>query len=405
MSMKKPRIFINMHYMELGGAERALLGLLYAIDTNKVDVDLFINQHTGPFMKLIPSKINLLPEIPAYSVIEKPLSEAIKNGQIGVVLGRSVARMKYRYYLRKKRIDNDGTATHFVMEDVTPFLPSLKHLGHYDLAISFLDPPHIVQDKVDATKKIEWIHTDFSGGKFRYDAALTYNRWDANDYIISISDDVTKQFLTAFPNLKDKIIKIENIIPRDLVIGQADTGHWPEYVGMEKDVVKICSVGRLSYPKNFDSIPTIAKVLKSKGLKFHWWIVGPGDVDYYMNRVNQEGVEDCVSFIGGRDNPYPYMKNCDLYVQPSRYEGKAVTVQEAQMLARPVIITRYPTSDSQLTDGEDGIICEMDNESIANAIYNLASDKKRMKELGQKAAEMHCGNVEEVEKLYELLEG
>ena len=65
----KPRIFINMHYMEIGGAERALLGLLNAIDTNKVDVDLFINQHTGEFMKLIPKKINLLPEI-GFSITE-----------------------------------------------------------------------------------------------------------------------------------------------------------------------------------------------------------------------------------------------------------------------------------------------------------------------------------------------
>lgn len=400
----KPRIFINMHYMELGGAERALLGLLYAIDTENVDVDLFINQHTGPFMKLIPEKVNLLPEIPAYSVIEKPLIEAIKKGQFGVVFGRFIARLKYRWYLKRNRIDNDGTASHFVMENVIRFLPSLKHLGHYDMAISFLDPPHIVQDKVDSDKKIEWIHTDFSGNQFHYDTALTYNRWNANDYIISISDDVTRQFLSAFPKLKDKIIKIENIIPKDLVIGQAETGHCPEYDRVDKDVMKICSVGRLSYQKNFDNIPTIAKILKSQGLKFHWWIIGPGDVDYYMDIVKLEGVEDCVSFIGGRDNPYPYMKKCDLYIQPSRYEGKAVTVQEAQMLARPVIITRYPTSSSQIVDGFDGIICEMDIESIAKTIIKLASDKKKMKELGLKSAEMHYGNVEEVEKLYKLIE-
>lgn len=401
--MKKPRIFINMHYMELGGAERALLGLLYALDTDKVDVDLFINQHTGPFMKLIPEKVNLLPEIPAYSVIEKPLIEAIKKGQFGVVFGRFIARLKYRWYLKRNRIDNDGTASHFVMENVIRFLPSLKHLGHYDLAISFLDPPHIVQDKVDSDKKIEWIHTDFSGNQFHYDTALTYNRWNANDYIISISDDVTRQFLSAFPKLKDKIIKIENIIPKDLVIGQAETGHCPEYDRVDKDVMKICSVGRLSYQKNFDNIPTIAKILKSQGLKFHWWIIGPGDVDYYMDIVKLEGVEDCVSFIGGRDNPYPYLKNCDLYVQPSRYEGKSVTVREAQMLCKPTVITNYLTACSQIRDSVDGIVVPMDNEGCAKGIVDFLKDNEKQKNIIEYLKVHDYGNAGEVEKVYELI--
>lgn len=401
--MNKPRIFINMHYMELGGAERALLGLLYAIDTDKVDVDLFINQHTGPFMNLIPSNINLLPEVPAYSVIEKPLLTALMKGQIYVALGRLLARVKYRQYLRKNGLENDGTASHFVMEEVSRFLPSLKNYGHYDLAISFLDPPHIVQDKIDADIKIEWIHTDFSGKQFHYDTKLTHDRWATNDHIISISDDVTRQFVTAFPDLKDKIIKIENIIPKELVISQALMGSSPEYDSEHADVVKICSVGRLSYQKNFDSIPCIARLLKLRGLKFHWWIVGPGDIDEYMKIAVREGVSDCVSFIGGRENPYPYMKNCDLYVQPSRYEGKAVTVQEAQMLERPVIITRYPTSSSQIEDGQEGIICEMDNDSIAQTIFDLANNPDRMSQLGKKAKEMHPGNDIEIEKLYLLL--
>lgn len=401
---KKPRIFINMHYMELGGAERALLGLLYAIDTDKVDVDLFINQHTGPFMSLIPKNINLLPEIPAYSVIEQSFSVAIKKGQFGVVIGRLAAKLRYRSYFRRNKFENEGTATHFVMDSVIRFLPSLKRYGHYDLAISFLDPPHIVQDKVDAEKKVEWIHTDFSGGQFHYDTELTYSRWSANDHIISISDDVTKQFVSAFPDLEDKIVKIENIIPRDLVLGQAKIGECVEYNAVQNDVVKLCSVGRLNHQKNFDNVPHIAALLKRRGLKFHWWIVGPGDVVYYEDIVKKEGVEDCVSFLGGRENPYPYMMNCNLYVQPSRYEGKAITVQEAQMLARPVIITNYATASSQIVDGEDGIICEMDNESIASTIMELASNKDRMHELGKRAAEMHKGNDDEVEKLYGLIE-
>lgn len=389
--------------MELGGAERALLGLLYAIDTQKVDVDLMINQHTGPFMELIPKSINLLPELTSYSVIEKSFKEAIKKRQWGVVFGRIIAKVRYKYYLWKNSIQNDGTASHFVMDSVAPFLPSLKYLGHYDLAISFLDPPHIVQDKVDATKRVEWIHTDFSGKLFHYDNKLTYSRWAANDFIISISDDVTTRFLESFPEQKDKILKIENIIPADLVKKQAISGDCKEYDTFGVDCIKICSVGRISYAKNFECIPNVAKILKDKGLLFHWWVIGPGDTEGYNKMAASQDVSDYVSFIGPRDNPYPYMLHCDLYVQPSRYEGKAVTVQEAQMLARPVIITRYPTSGSQIQNGVDGVICELDNESIADIIFSLSKNKELRDNLGRMAAQLHAGNNEEVLKVEALL--
>lgn len=389
--------------MELGGAERALLGLLYAIDTNKVDVDLFINQHTGPFMTLIPDKVNLLPEIPAYSVIEKPLTEAIRKRQWGIMYGRLLAKLKYRYYSTINKCSLDGTITHYVMDSVIRFLPSLYQFGHYDLAISFLDPPHIVQDKVDASKRIEWIHTDFSGNNFFYNHKLTFNRWAANDFIISISDDVSKQFLVGFPKLEEKIVKIENIIPSQLIFSQAEMGECKEYLTFDSDTIKICSVGRLSHAKNFECIPIVATILKARGLNFHWWVVGPGDITPYLEIIKQEGMEDFVTFIGAKENPYPYMKQCDIYVQPSRYEGKAVTVQEAQMLGRPVVITDYPTASSQVIHGIDGIICGMKNEEIANAILDLAIDKDRMISLGRQAAEMHVGNNKEVQNLYKIL--
>ena len=97
------------------------------------------------------------------------------------------------------------------------------------------------------------------------------------------------------------------------------------------------------------------------------------------------------------------MKYCNIYVQPSIYEGKAVTVQEAQMLGKPVVITKYPTSASQILNGQDGIICELDNQSIADTITMLANDKNLQINLGKRAAEMHHGNIEEIENLYKLL--
>ena len=393
----KPRIFINMHYMEIGGAERALLGLLNAIDTNKVDVDLFINQHTGEFMKLIPSNINLLPEISAYSVIEKPITTAIKKGYIGIAFARLLAKVHYMIKNWRKNSD-DASIFNLVAKYTTPLLPALKKYGEYDLAISFLTPHNIVKEKVFAKKKIAWIHTDYT--KISVDTNAEYPIWNSFDNIISISNDVTNTFTQVFPLLKPKIIEIENILSSSFIRQQASLFEPKE---MQGDFIKLCSIGRFCYAKNFENIPFVAKELKEKGLNFKWYIIGFGDNLQTIENIKKTNTEDSVILLGKKENPYPYIVNCNIYVQPSRYEGKSVTVREAQILGKPVIITNYPTAKSQIKDGVDGVICDMDNDSIAEAIYNLAQNKEKQIEITNYLTTNDYGNECEVKKIYELL--
>lgn len=397
--MIKPRVLVNMHYMELGGAERALLGLLNAIDTDKLDVDLFLNQHTGAFMHLIPSKIYLIPEIPAYSAIERPLLKILREGHWCIAIGRLIGRLRFKRYLKKIGKSRDGSATQYAFDGVIPFLPSLKYLGHYNLAISFLDPPHIVQDKVDADIKVEWIHADWS--TVEVNDELVAPRWNRNDYIVSISEAVTNRFLKRFPQFKDKIIEIHNILSPAFVRNQAALDG--ELIGLKREGVILCSVGRIVYAKNFDSIPSIAHLLKKKGLVFHWYVIGPGDHEDIDKCIESLEVKDFVHFIGAKSNPYPWMKACDIYVQPSRYEANSVTVREAQILGKPVIITNYPTSKDQIMNGIDGIICGMDNDSIVDAILDLANDKQKQASLSEYVLAHDYGNEKEVEKIYKLL--
>ena len=398
--MRKPRIFINIHYMEIGGAERALLGFLNAIDTNKVDVDLFINQHTGEFMSLIPEKINLLPENKRYATIEKPMSEVLRKGHVDIVIARMFAKVAHWFYARKRDYahKNDASIFHYVAQYTTPLLPSLKKLGKYDLAISFLAPHNIVVKKVDAKKKIGWIHTDYTISTTNENAELPI--WNSLDHIISISPDVTTTFTKAFPSLGGKIIEIENILSPTFVREQAKMFAPKE---MERDFIKICSVGRFCEAKNYDNVPFVVKSLKEKGLKFKWFIIGYGDSSLIEENIAKTATHDCVVLLGKKDNPYPYIANCDIYAQPSRYEGKSVTVREAQMLYRPILVTNYPTSKSQIKNGFDGIICGMDNNSIADGIYKLATDEKMRNKISEHLTSHDYGNEGEINKIYELL--
>ena len=135
---------------------------------------------------------------------------------------------------------------------------------------------------------------------------------------------------------------------------------------------------------------------------FCWYIVGPGDHSAIDTLCETLGVKENVVFLGASDNPYPYIKHCDIYVHPSRYEGKSIVVREAQVLCKPVIITDYPTAHSQLTDGVDGVICPQDSKKIAEAIYSLAHDEERRTRIVDYLQTHDYTGVEEVEKLYDL---
>ena len=402
--MAKPRIFINMHYMELGGAERALLGLLNALDTDKVDVDLFLNQHTGEFMPLIPDKINLLPERRGYNAIERPMIDILKEGQFGIALGRLRARKQHKkYYSSLSDIEKtfDSSAFHYVAECVQPYLPPLDDLGEYDLAISFLQPHNVVLNKVKARKKIAWIHTDYS--TIHINAKMELPVWAGFDYIASISPDCTRSFLQTFPSLKSKIIEIENILSSDFIHGQAELLDVADE--MPKKGINLLSVGRYCHAKNYDNVPDIIKRLVDKGLKdLRWYIIGfGGDEPLIRQKIADAGMNDHVILLGKKENPYSYIKACDIYVQPSRYEGKSVTVREAQVLCKPVIVTDYPTAKSQIQDGIDGVIVPIDNEGCAQGIAKAIENQPLLDKLTEYLASHDYGNESEVNKIYALM--
>ena len=397
----KKKIFISMHYMELGGAEISLIGLLQALDYSKYDVDLFIHRHQGELMEYIPKEVNLLPEIPAYACIESPMTEALQRRQLGIVWGRMKAKWLFNYYLKKKNIPKSTAIFQYIGDCVSPALPSLSYLGEYDLAISFLNPHNIVRDKVLAKKKACWIHTDYTRIDINVEQELPV--WSSFDYIVSISPDVTKTFLQVFPSLKNKIVEIENILSADFVRKRAEEYEVSKEMPKEGNKVNILSVGRFSEAKNYDNVPDICRRIREKGVNAYWYIIGYGDEALISQRIQEAGMEHYVIILGKRSNPYPYIKACDIYAQPSRYEGKSVTVREAQILCKPVVVTNYTTAKSQIQDGTDGVIVPMDNEGCANGIANLIKNQPLQDSI---LANLHVhdyGNIEEVWKVDTLL--
>lgn len=395
----KKRMFISMHYLELGGAETALIGLLQSMDYSRYEVDLFLHSHSGEMMQFIPKEVRLLPEVKEYSMIERPMLEALRTGCFRVVMARLKAKWQFKQYLRQKKLTNSVAVFQYIGNAVTPVLPSLEYLGEYDLAISFLNPHNIVRDKVKAKKKICWIHTDYS--RIDVNAELELPVWASFDHVISISPDVTRTFLQVFPSLRNKIVEMENILSTEFVRKRAEEfDASSELVG---DGVKILSVGRFCDAKNYDNVPDICRRIREQGVNIRWFLIGYGDDSLICQRIHEAGMEKYVIILGKRFNPYPYIKACDIYAQPSRYEGKSVTVREAQMLCKPVVVTNYPTAESQISHGVDGVIVSMDNESCAKEMVDYIQNKLLQHRIVEYLKQHDFGNVGEMVKLDRVL--
>ena len=399
----KARIFIAMHYMEIGGAETALIGLLNALDPNRVDVDLFLYDHRGEMMQFIPKWVNLLPQIPKYSVLERPIVELVKRGFWGIAAGRLWAKYisKVAYKRSGSKLENNGGLDK-MSKCTAPLLPRINQSVTYDLAISFLTPHRIVAEKVKAKKKIAWIHTDYT--RVWVDAEDELKVWQKYDYVASISGDVTNTFLQVFPSLAPKIVEIENTLSPTFVRKRAELQNVDKEIRHE-GTITLLSVGRFSDAKNYDNVPDICKrLINETKLNIKWYIIGyGGDEALIRKKIKEAGMEEHVILLGKRSNPYPYIKACDIYVQPSRYEGKSVTVREAQMLCKPVVVTNYPTAPSQIRSGIDGVIVPMDNEGCANGLAEVICDKPLQERIIAHLKTHDYGNESEVEKIYTLI--
>ena len=367
------QLLFAIHYLELGGAERSLIGLLRALDYSKVKVDLFVYSHRGELMKEIPQEVNLLPEVPEYAQIERPLKDVLKDGYLRLFLARIKAKWQFAWYLKKNQPKDGNAVFAYVAKNVTPLLPSINPAKEYDFAVSFLAPHDIVLEKVRARQKACWVHTDYKTVDVKADMELLV--WGRYDHIAAVSKGVADAFNKRFPSLRDKIKVIPNIVDVQYIREHAYAFDADAEMPQEEDVIRLLSVGRFTAAKNFDNVPDICRRIREKGVDVRWYLIGyGGDKDLIQAKIAESKMDEFVRILGKKDNPYPYMKACDIYVQPSRYEGSPVTVREAIALGKPVVVTSFPTVNNVIQHGKDGVIVPMDNEDCAEGIVRFIRD-------------------------------
>lgn len=398
--MKRKKLLFVISALEAGGAEKSLVNLLNQMDYRKYDVDLLLFKRQGAFLKQVPKEVRI---IDAPYDLYYLFNTTIRGKRPLLALRQTIIRVigslyKKMFYANKFYPGMQARWNLF-------YKNSLKELqGTYDVAISYMhgESMYYVAEKVKAKKKITWVHTDYKATKLNPQKDAPY--FKAFDGVVTISEECVKIWQDCFPELKNRIQCIPNITSSLFIKKMADA-FYPEEYKKEKDRKILLSIGRLSPPKGFDFAIDAARILKDKGLKFIWFIIGQGELkEKLQEQIKQNHLEDCFILLGVRENPYPYIKNADLVIQPSRYEGKSVVLDETKILAKPLVVTNYPTVHDQIIDRKEGVIVDIKAESIAEGIEKVIKDNILYDNIHNFLSSQEYGNVDEMKKYYKLFD-
>ncbi|OMF35941.1 glycosyl transferase [Paenibacillus sp. FSL H8-0548] len=393
--MKKKILFV-MNNLNCGGAEKALISLFQTIDYSKYEVDLYLFKHEGIFYDKIPEQVTVLNESNDYSYFDMSMKSAVvdclKKGKIGLAAARLKAG--FIFYTEK----NPARCEQRVWKYLSKALPRLDQ--SYDAAIGFLEknPVYFSIEKVNAAVKLGFIHNDYD--KLGMDAGLDIPYFEQLDHLITVSEGCGEVLMQRFPHFKQKVSVIHNIVSPAMI-------HEMSAVKTEFRQTKgitIVSIGRLNYQKGFELAIEACGILVSSGHDVKWYVVGEGDDRQKLELlIEEQGLAQHFYLVGMKENPYPYIKEADIYVQPSRFEGKSIAIDEAKILNKPIILTNFSTAKDQIEHNHNGLIVEMNAAALSEGIELLIKDKGLRDSFANELSKEYFGTEQEIEKLYALI--
>ncbi len=400
MKTKKPKVLFTIPTLAGGGAEKSLVTLLQVLGEHHgggrdFDVDLLLFDSNGLFLPQVPSWVRVLFQGKRWMAFRGPWLKAclylLLHGRPDLL----PARFRFRKYWRIPAEERPA----LFWKSLRRVMPRLR--TEYDVVVAYLEgiaTYHCVE-KVSASHKIAFFHSDYRNHAAR--DPLDAQAYPFFDIIVGVSESCCEALREAFPALADRVRCVENIVSPGLLkqLAVAQEAPWES-----SPSPTLLTIARLSEAKGIDIAIQACGILKRAGVALRWFVIGKGELEAPLRAmIAQEGVEDRFFLLGERANPYPALAACDIYVQPSRYEGKCIAIEEAKGLAKPIVTTRYATVRTQIDEGKTGLLAEIDAQSLAQAIHRLLEDGA-LRAMFSENLQNTLGNVEEARKFMELMD-
>ena len=365
------RIAIVTNQMVMGGIEKSLITLLNKLITNDCKVTLFVCKRGGELYELIPRDVEVRDLFCGNHTALEIIKTRIKQGKI---VGSFCAFIK----MVINRIDKN---TFRIWKRSLEYAVMDEEI--YDIAIAYGSPVSLsttcVANMKNAKKKYVWIHNEVD--KIGFNENILHHYYDDFDKIFCVSKKCRKIFLTVLPEYEQRTEVFYNFIDEETILSQAE-----DKVAFDDDFagIRLLTVARVCNQKGQDIIPDVLKELEEYSDKIKWYCIGDGekDVQKIEQRAAEIGVAEEIIFLGNKNNPYPFFKQCDIYIQPSRHEGFGITISEAKIFSKPIILTNFAGSDEQIQNKKNGLIVPFDSKEIARAVRMLVEDIELRQQYG-----------------------
>lgn len=401
-AVRKKRLLFIMPSLAAGGGEKSLVTLLNRLDYERYEVDLFLLDHSGLFMELLPTEVRVLPWPERYErfrlTLHRSVARSLRRGDLPLAFSRLMYAVRGR--IGRTSAVREQYSWPYLRRALMSAIP-----GKYDAAIGFLErtSTYICIDVAEAERKIGWVHIDYDqpGMDPKFDAPY-FARLDS---IVTVSEECAAVLKRRFPQQRDKVNVIRNVVSPEAIrrMAAAETG---DLFGRREGETIIVSVGRLHPQKGFDMAIDACALLVRQGRRVRWFVLGEGDErERLERRIREQGLEEHFVLLGVKANPYPYMRQADIYAQPSRFEGKPIAVDEAKILGKPILVTDYRAAGGQIVHEQSGLIAGMNPRAIADGLARLMDDAALAERLRQNLAAEKLGTEDEVRKLDALLRG
>lgn len=378
----KVQIAIVSRQMIMGGVERALIAMLNQFNYDDVDVDLYVEKDGGELFAEIPEKVNVscLLTVNSQNIINYPVAALRK------LLCKSQLKKEGISYLKQNKISSEM------------LIPIRKK---YDIAIAYHAPNTVpmfyVIDKIQAKKKILWLHGNMESNDGDNPLAIEYHR--KYDKVFAVSQSVYESFLKYHPDMKKQTEVFYNYVDLESIKHKVETGE-TYHDGFKG--VRILTIGRLAEQKGLDLAIKVCKRLIGKGYSIRWYICGEGEGRNELEKmISENHLQEHFILLGNQDNPYRFLYDCDLYVQPSRCEGFCTTTNEARILCKPVITTDVSGAREQFVDGVTGWIVPIDIEEILKKVEWCIQYPEQLKEITNNLKMMKFQTSEAIDKIFE----
>ena len=382
--MKK--ILFTIGCLDSGGVSKSLINLLETIDKENNEVSLFVANPKGVMMKHVPYNVKILSNGKISSLVAgfKGLLPLLRKGYILLFLFSIIRIFLSRFDKGKAGLLLSRLMPRFIDE-------------RYDLIVDY-NGQHMLYymvDKLYGRKKITFFHSDYTQWSHYENVDCIY--YPKVDGIYSISPTCVESLKKKFPQCSDKIFLMENLILKDNIVKLSKESQNI----INPDDVNFVTLGHVCLNKGTKLAIESAYLLKQRGLKFKWYFIGQVSDEFdFLSYAKELDVEENVIFLGRQDNPYPFLSAATLYIHPSKFEGKSIALDEAKILLKPIVVTNFSSVHDQFTDRVNASVCDMNSDSVANAIIELLEDAKLRDRYSRWLAENATDNLNEVRKIY-----